>query len=251
MASLTNRPRDWSSRLRRTYRLEMGGKSLLLLLGLASLTGLVLFYMGVITGMGMREPVAAQRPMDSAAREKLVAALRTNPASLAFNQSLFSDQPVVEDLIRTQEQAARDTANILARAQRELSVEQVPIVSPAGRQPDISPPAPNPSASGLVRKTASAPKPSSAPTSNRREVAESELLFTVQVFSSQSEANARALLKKLSRQGFSPYLNRFQDADRKTWYRVRVGKTTRYEAERLETELRNRANLKNPRIIQL
>ena len=46
-------------------------------------------------------------------------------------------------------------------------------------------------------------------------------------------------------------MNRFQAADQKTWYRVRVGKISRVEAERLEAELRNRANLKNPRIIQL
>ena len=131
MVSLANRSRPFSSRLDRSYRIEMGGRTLLVSLGLAVLTGLVIFYMGVVAGEGSRSPMVATAPIQPAAPGDSAALTAADPDQLAFNRSLRNETPVIEDLWETQEQTAQQTRDILARAQRELPVEEVPIPPPA------------------------------------------------------------------------------------------------------------------------
>lgn len=246
MESLANnRPRAMTQRAQRTYRVEMGGRTVLVSLGLAVLTGLVIFYMGVLAGKSTRsaeapEPVA-QLPGESAP---------ATPGNLAFSESLLQDKPVVEDLAQSQSQTARDTQDLLARAQRELTVEEVPATpAPIARTPAAAQtPAPT-SQAGKTMSPAPAAKPSQAAKREPAGNAAATELFTVQVFSSKSRDSAAELVSKLKGLGFAAYLNQFQDSGRNTWYRVRVGRTNKAEAERIQSSLEQRANLKSTQVL--
>lgn len=244
----SNRPRAMSPRPQRTYRVEMGGRTVLVSLGLAVLTGLVIFYMGVLAGQGTRtaeapEPVA-ELPGEAAPG---------TPDSLAFSDSLLQDKPVVEDLTRSQQQAAQDTQNLLARA-REFTVEEVPTTPPAvARAPAAAPQAPAAQAPAQAARPP-AQAPANAAPAPKRETATSNTsgeMFTVQVFSSKSRESAAELVGKLKGMGFAAYLNQFQDSGRNTWYRVRVGRASKADAERLKGSLEQRANLKSAQVLPL
>jgi cell division septation protein DedD len=253
MESLANRPRALTSRFQRTYRVEMGGRSVLISLGLAILMGLVIFYMGVLMGKGSR---TAETPPPEPSAELSTSQPKGGDSNLAFSESLLQDKPAVEDLWQTQQQAARETQDLLARAQRELTVEEVPV--PALTKPAVSPPAHSapPAQPRVETPTAARPSPATAPAVGRQEPAaqtatRDDGMYTVQVFSSKSRESAVSLVNKLKSMGFAAYLNQFQDSGRNTWYRVRVGKTNRAEAERLKSSLQERARLKSPRVLPL
>jgi cell division septation protein DedD len=253
MESLANRPRALTSRFQRAYRVEMGGRSVLISLGLAILTGLVIFYMGVLTGKGSR---IAETPQLEPSAELSADQPKGGDRNLAFSESLLQDKPVVEDLWQTHQQAARETQDLLARAQRELTVEEVP--APALAKPAASPPAQSapPVQPRAETPAAARPSPATAPAVGRQEpaaqtAARDEGIYTVQVFSSKSRDSAVSLVNKLKGLGFAAYLNQFQDSGRHTWYRVRVGKTNRAEAERLKSSLQERASLKSPQVLPL
>ena len=250
MVSLANRSRPYSSRLDRTYRIEMGGRTLLVSLGLAVLTGLVIFYMGVVAGEGSRTPIVATAPIQPAAPGDSAALPETDPDQLAFNRSLMKETPVVEDLWETHEQTAQQTRDILARAQRELAVEEVPMptAAPATREAARPERANTPPAAQPPRE-ASTPPPARAAAAPP--AAAADPLYTVQVFSSRNRESAAKLVDRLKGMGFAAYLNQFQDTQRNTWYRVRVGKASKADAERLRSNLQRRANLESPQIVQL
>jgi len=276
MESIANRPRPMASRMQRTYRIEMGGRTVLVSLTLAVLTGLVLFYMGVLTGKGSR---TAEGPMSGNATLTLQEspAQGTEPGKLAFSEALLKDKPVVEDLLKNQEQTSQQTKDLLARAQRELTVEEVPAPGLAAARRE-APSAASPQSPALAQRgTPAANSPAAAredesqarnpphrempatpaaaarpPASKAAAAARGDgELYTVQVFSSQSRENATQLVNRLKGMGFSAYLNQFQDAAKVTWYRVRVGKTNRSEAEQLKSSLEQKANLKTMQVLQL
>jgi len=275
MESIANRPRPMASRMQRTYRIEMGGRTVLVSLSLAVLTGLVVFYMGVLTGKGSR---TAQMPIPEAVPTEAQSGLPVGPGKLAFSDALLKDKPVVEDLLKNQQQTTQQTQDLLARAQRELTVEEVPAPGLATARRDSAPGTQPPAASAPAKSQTGAPpqaaatvpntaqqqtaapphrdapaKPAARQPANKAEPAPSgaEGLFTVQVFSSQSRESASQLVNRLKGMGFSAYLNQFQDASHVTWYRVRVGKTNRPEAERLKSSLEQKANLKTMQVLQL
>jgi len=278
MESIANRPRPMASRMQRTYRIEMGGRTVLVALSLALLTGLVVFYLGVLTGKGSR---TAEKPIPEGtpAGAQTGQPAGTDPGKLAFSDALLKDKPVVEDLLKNQQQTTQQTQDLLTRAQRELTVEEVPAPGLATARRDAAPgaqppaalvPAAQPQTGTQPRNTAqpqtaaqpqvNAPahrdapaQPAARPPANKPAAAArgDEGLFTVQVFSSQSRESASQLVNRLKGMGFSAYLNQFQDASRVTWYRVRVGKTNRSDAERLKSNLEQKANLKTTQVLQL
>ena len=250
MVSLANRSRPFSSGLHRTYRIEMGGRTLLVSLGLALLTGLVVFYMGVVAGEGSRTPIVATVPVQSAASGDSAALPQADPDQLAFNRSLMKETPMVEDLWESQEQAAQQTRDILARAQRELTVEEVamPTAAPAIRDAARPERANTPPAAQAPRE---APAPPPARAAAAPPATDVDPRYTVQVFSSRNRESAAKLADRLKGMGFAAYLNQFQDTQRNTWYRVRVGKGSKADAERLQANLQRRAKLESPQIVQL
>lgn len=220
----------------KAYRLEMEGRTILLTLSMMGLTGVVIFALGIVTGMGMRDPNGAIP----------VAALSTTPPesgeptpkpeSLAFNAGVKSPEATIEGLTRKEAEVSGETRSLLKRAERELKLEELPVKrAAASSNPPRKPKEP------ATRQPAAASNP---PGAGRQ-------LYTVQVFSSRRQANARELMVRLKRQGFDAYMNQYQGADRKTWYRVRVGKLNRADAQRTADRLKSQAKLKAPRIIQL
>src|SRR5262245_57683028 len=126
MAILANGARGMPPRVHRAYRLEMSGRTLLTMLLLLSLTGLVVFYLGVVTGKGLRDP---NPPTVASATAPGAPAAATNPANLTFNQSLSSPSPQIEGLKTEQAKLSDNTNKLVAQAKQELELEEVPAKS--------------------------------------------------------------------------------------------------------------------------
>ncbi len=232
MASLANRSRLLPTRPGRIYRLEMEGRTLWFTVGLMTLTGVVIFGLGVVTGKGMRMP-ARLIPVVARSLEPAPSANRAGGADFtALNDGLTSPLAGVEALTITQ--TNRQTEDLLSRARRELTVVEVPPAQPAVQAPAaVATPAPKLPVTPAAARAVGARK------------------YTVQVFSSRNQRNARGLMLQLKKKGFAAYLNQFQAPGKQTWYRVRVGRTSRDEAKSLAKRLKAESNLHNSQIIAL
>lgn len=238
----TTRSRLFPARSRKSYRLEMEGRTLYLLLALMALTGVVIFYLGLVTGMGMRDPnapapVAQQGAATDGGDQQEEALPQEN--TLSFNRALQDEQPLIEGLTVEQEQAEQQTQALISRAKDEMEMEEVAAKGPAA--PD------EPAKPEVEQAAASQPQPAEEPSAP---AAEGEV-YTVQVFSSQQQDKAHSLVNKLQGMGFSAYMNRYQAPDNEVWFRVRVGRISRPEAESLKGELQSEANLQATQIIKL
>jgi cell division septation protein DedD len=280
MASSASPSRLFPARSRKSYRLEMESRTLYLLLSLMALTGVVIFYLGVVTGKALRDPnapVALTAQMGAPAGKDGAA----QPDKLAFSEALKGDQKGVEGLKVEGQTASQRTDALLSEAQKQLELKEVnPAAPPKAPTPATAsaPKAPTPASASVPQVAATAPAPPPAraaapsvgrPTPPRTAAAAAPHvaspatpsapsvaasngeLYTVQVFSSQHQDTARQLMEHLRAQGFAAYLNRFESADRQVWYRVRVGKTDRASAETLQGRLKSEAKLKNPVVQKL
>jgi cell division septation protein DedD len=251
MATSASRSRLFPARSRKSYRLEMESRTLYLLLSLMTLTGVVIFYLGVVTGKALRDPnapVTLSAQMGTALAPPGEAA---QPGALAFSEALKGDQTAVEGLREEGRNASRQTEALISEAQKQLELKEVtPATPPAA--PKVAAAA-TPSAAPPAAPRSDAPAAPAAPRASApgKPAAPDGELYTVQVFSSQRQDSALQLMERLRGQGFAAYLNRFEAADRQVWYRVRVGKTDKASAEELQARLKSEARLKNPQVQKL
>jgi cell division protein FtsN len=236
-------------RTRRQYRLEVDGRTMMLMVGLLVLTGVVVFYLGMLSGMGMRgaeafPPVAGITPNATPPN----APQGAEEQALTFNQELQAGQEQSQGLTVSDSQISRRTRDLLNRAERELVLEETtpPAAPKAPAQPQASQPAAPRASEPTAPSVNRAPAPSNPPATSS-----SDTQYTVQVFSSTSQEKAQALMTKLRRQGFNAYLNQFQSAQNRTWYRVRVGRSGKADAEALEQRLRKETDLRDTAVLHL
>ena len=260
MASSASPSRLFTARSRKSYRLEMESRTLYLLLSLMALTGVVVFYLGVVTGKALRDPnapVALSAQMGAPATADSAA----QPGALAFNEALKGEQTGVEGLRVEGQSASQRTDALISEAKKQLELKEVSpsqaakpqLATPQAPAPATAPvpaAAPAPPKAEAPRAAAPAPPRVTQPAAPSRP-ADDGSLYTVQVFSSQHQESARRLMERLQGQGFAAYLNRFETADKQVWYRVRVGKTDRAGAETLQSRLRSEAKLRNPQVQKL
>ena len=224
-------------RPRGAYRLEMEGRTILLMVSLMALTGLIVFSLGVVTGMGMRAPARAITVTTVSKPPPEETEAPPAESGLKFNKGVQDSENTVEGLKSDEGQVSNQTKSLLARAERELKLEELPAGRPRTAAAASTPPVAEPAPPEKVANTA----PEAAPAQQ----------YTVQVFSSRHRNNARELMLRLKKQGFAAYMNQFQGANRQTWFRVRVGRVNRADAQRLVERLTSQAKLKAPRIVQL
>lgn len=229
MATSIKRSSLITSRAPKAYRLEMESRTILLMVGMMALTGLVIFALGMVTGMGMRDPGGALPVASLASPVPVKSEPVPPPESLAFNKGVDAREPTIEGLKQKEAQASGQTDLLLKRAERELKLEEISVTRP--KAPSNPP------------KNKPAARASNPPAAGE--------LYTVQVFSSRHQERARDLMLRLKRQGFDAYMNQYQGANRENWFRVRVGKMNRADAQRMKGRLKSEAQLKAPRIIQL
>jgi|SRR5579863_3500721 len=242
MATLARPGRPLSPSVRKAYRLEMAGRTVALLLGLMAVTGLVIFYLGVITGKGLRDPNA---PVTAdAAATPAPANATAVPAANALNHALTAQNGQIEGLKSDESAADQQTQQLLTRGKQELALEDVT------QRPDAK------TASQPATKPAPAKPAAPSETPQKKpavaaKATNSEGGYTVQVFSSPQKQNAQEIVSDLKKKGFPAYLNQFQAADKRTWYRVRVGKGSRQEAETMANKLRQASTLQDLRVLKL
>ena len=217
MATPANRGRGFTTRPQKAYRLEMEGRTLYILLALMGTTGLVIFYLGIVTGQAMRDPNLPVS-MTSEIRTSTGESGDTPAAgSLTFNQSLTSKEEKIEGLRLESNAAESRTRNLVAEVNNQLQMEEVN-KAPAANQAAATPPqnqAGNPPQSPLV-ETGKTPQP-----------ADNGPRYTVQVFSSQDETKSKQLVDRLRSLGFDPFIKSFKTKEGQMWYRVRVGESNR------------------------
>lgn len=262
MATLVRPGRPLSTRIQRAYRLEMAGRTVVLLLLLLALTGLVVFYLGVITGKGLRDP---NQPMLADATAP--AATEAKPAALpgaqptALNHALQAPNGQIEGLKKEGDTANQQTQQLLSRAKQELVLDEVRDKGAPPAAGNLAPPAPaaktaaqpapkTPAHPAATAQHATQKKPAAVRAPAPPAAAESDGFFTVQVFSSPQQQHAQDILADLKKKGFPAYMNQFQAADKRTWYRVRVGKSTRSEADALATKIRGSTTNLEPRVMK-
>jgi len=277
MATLARPGRPLSSRVQRAYRLEMAGRTVFLLLVLLALTGLVIFYLGVIAGKGLRDPNPLAVDAAASAPAAPAEAAKPAPAPTALNHALQAPAGQIEGLKKDESAATQQTQQLVSRAKQELALDEVQPKSalpplqpnvqaptvPAPTVPAALPPAPPvaaPPAPAVIQpaaRSAAPPQKKQAPASARATAppeaaapADSEGVFTVQVFSSPQQQHAQDILADLKKRGFPAYMNQFQGADNRTWYRVRVGKGTRREADAMANRLRQATTLQDLRVLK-
>lgn len=256
MATSANRSRIFPARSKKAYRLEMEGRTLYLLLTLMALTGVVVFYLGVVTGKAIRDPnvtVSLSAEMRAPDARQATADLQS---TLALNNALKSKGSLLEGLKVEDAGVSERTKSLLDRGQKQLELREVtPAEKPSNTvvSNTTAPNAPLPLMSvPAARKPSSNTPPGNIKTGPARAGSPAKSgTYTVQVFSSKAEKNARELVKRLKYRGFSAYLNRFQSADNQVWYRVRVGRTDRAGAEILSGRLKSEANMKDPQVRKL
>lgn len=235
-----------SSRPGKTYRLDMEGRTIVMLVGLLALTGIVIFYLGMLSGKGLRDANSGAQVAGLIRTQPATTA--TQPESLTFNQAINADNPAIDELKITEDRIAKRTEALLSRAERELVLEEVPLpnrpVAPAVSRPAAS------TRSNTRIATPTAPK-SNPPAPVKLASSKSSGVYTVQVFSSQNSTKAQDLVSNLRRKGFDAYMNQFQAANNKTWFRVRVGRNTKSIAESLKQRLIREAKMKAPAVLRL
>lgn len=258
MATSAHRSRIFPARSKKSYRLEMEGRTLYLLLTLMVLTGVVVFYLGIVTGKAMRDPnntVALSAQLRTPGAAAVEDGKTLTRQGFAFNSALKTQDPLIEGLKTEEEKATLRTQDLLKRGERQLELKEITTPSAALLSSAPSSTAPRiPASTSPARQGIPTPAQPIAPKIATRAPGSTALpgdLYTVQVFTSRYEKNARELVNRLRNQGFSAYLNRYQSSQNKVLYRVRVGRTSRADADILMRRLRTEANLKEPQIRKL
>jgi len=255
MATSANRSRIFPARSRKSYRLEMEGRTLYLLLTLMVLTGVVVFYLGLVTGKAMRDPnttVALSAELRTPGLPGAGDGAQPARRELAFSDALKGKDPLIEGLRTEGESAAQKTQSLLKEGDRQLELKEVAVPSPKAI---LSTPTATVSSTGQGTPKPSARTEPSSPVTVTPAAPPTDTipgdLYTVQVFTSRFEKNARDLVDRLRNQGFSAYLNRYQSSKNQVLYRVRVGRTSKPEADALLRRLKSEAGLKEPQIRKL
>ena len=266
MATIARNSRAMPAGMQRAYRLEMAGRTVGLLLGLLVLAGVVIFYLGVIAGKAARNPnepvpgAATQAPEPGAS--PAAATPQAPAASNALNQALTAPLAPVEGLEKEGAQTAQQTQALVSRAKQELTLQEVPVATSrpggAAQQANSTPPAPTAPKPGT--KTAAIPTaPAHAvartapPQAARKTAAPAHTAesYTVQVLSTHEQRSAQELVNQLKRNGFPAYLNQYESADHKIWYRVRVGRTSLSEARVLADKIKKTNYLESAAVLKL
>ena len=257
MATLARPGRPLNSTVRRAYRLEMAGRTAALLLGLLALTGLVIFYLGVLTGKGLRDPNAPASA--DATAPAADSGLKPGVTPTALNHALTAQNGQIEGLKSDESSANQQTQQLLSRAKQELALEEVApkpataaTPSPTSKSTTQSTPKPAPAQPAAPAAPQSKPGQAAARSAHPAASATSaEGGYTVQVFSSPQQQSAQEIASDLKKKGFPAYINQFQAADKRIWFRVRVGKGSRQEAESLAGKIRQSSTLQDLRVLKL
>ena len=192
-------------RPRRTLHFQLTIPAALSLLGLGAFCLAVTFYLGLVTGKSLRVPEAplAQAPpsVGGESRQKPLTEEELSFYNLGEQKSndLNLNLKTLNEL--------REKTNTLA------AEESTPATAPQ-----------TPQTPQLPTTSVSKPKPPQ-PSKN-------QAWYTIQVFSSRKQANAEGVLARLKRNGFpDTYIDRYESADKRVLYRVRVGKLDKTKAQ--------------------
>jgi len=200
-----------------TIDVDMRGLFVFILLALA--TAVVVFYLGVIFGKASRNPNAPpEATLQSPTGQKIVEDKISSKDLEIYN--IRKDNDRVSSLKEDTKSVLQDADKLLNESAQE---EPEPAVEPEVEQVKVE--------SAQPQEEESRPWPEqSVPAKPGQE------LYTVQVFATKDKDKADRIVRQLRLQQFDAYLARV-NIENQTIYRVRVGRTSKIEVEKLDQNL--------------
>ncbi len=196
------------------------------LVALGSLSLVLAFYLGMTTGKSLRSPEAellAPLPQDGAEEE-------VSPEQMQFFQ--LADEPADEPAIDLENLSKlRERTSVLADEVNQAEVANSEATS-AAEVP--APPSPSKPVAVVPSPAPAKPKPippKPAPSPDRT--------YTIQVAAYRVLKMAEDMVTRLNENGFrDAYVDKYVSPTSQVWYRVRVGKLTRGQANTEATRLK-------------
>jgi cell division septation protein DedD len=214
----------------KVFRIQLTVSVVVLLLTLSAFSLVAAFYLGMTTGISMQRP-----PEGSVADTDISADKPLSEEELKFfglserkkDQDSF-DMEELRDLKKKTTELTKATKTPDSASPKVPKTE-----TPTVKAPD----SPASEQKTVVKKSVPVPK---KPDNVKITVVKSkkDATYTIQVLASRKHANAKNLLEKLKKNGFSDAFIFKHSAGNKTLYRVRVGKIKRSETNNLANKLK-------------
>ena len=219
---------------KKVFRIQLSISIVLLLLSLSALSLVTSFYLGMIAGKSMQRPPEIFEQEDSLAEQPM------SEEDLKFFS--LGEKKKDEELLDLED------LNNLKKKTEELtkSPEKPRLVKPEKPRtniPKVSKPKISNSDKKVIGKEnqpklkSQLLKRSSKSKEIKPKIAKTKT-YTIQVFASRNQQNAKILLEKLKKSGFKDAFIFKHSAGNKTLYRVRVGKLLRSETKKFVNDLK-------------
>ena len=223
------------SKGKKVFRIQLTVSVVVLLLTLSAFSLVAAFYLGMTTGISMQRPpegsivdtdISADKPLSEEELKFFGLSERKK------NQDSF-DLEELRDLKKKTTELTKATKTPDSASPKVPKTE-----TPTVKAPD----SPAPEQKTVVKKSVTVPKtvPPKIPEKTKITAVKSkkDATYTIQVFASRKQANAKNLLEKLKKNGFKDAFIFKHTAGNKTLYRVRVGKIKQSETNNLVNKLK-------------
>ena len=215
---------------KKAYRIQISAATAFALFVLGSVSLVASFYLGMVTGQTMRPlPVGDEAPGQTSLQSRKL----LNDELEFFNLSEKPNDPL--DINLPDLQKLQETTRQLAEEQTKIQETLNSSDSAIPKKTDTRTTTSNQNKKNLAKPTKETvvSEQMAVPAKTK------ELNFTVQVFSSKLRKNSENILSQLRRHGFSKsYIYTYISANNEVLYRVRVGKTTKADAEQRAFQLK-------------
>lgn len=199
------------------YTIDLDLKGILFFIVLAALTGVVVFYLGILFGKASRDPnikaiSTTEQPIPQSKSDERITSKDLEIYNIREEDTNLSD-------------LKKNTQNLLQQADQMLSDSSKP------ETPTTSKPA--------TATPLNAPKPASTAANWPEKSNDKELpkdTYTLQVFATKDKDKANRIVRLLRQQDFDAYLAQVE-IENQTIYRVRVGKKPKKEIETIDIKL--------------
>ena len=237
------------SQVRKVFRVQLTLPVVLLLTTLSTFSLAAAFYLGMVTEKSMQRPpvypelesdISEEKPL-SEEDLKFFGLSERNKEQESINLDELRDlKKKTEELIKNPEKPKLKTPEkpkpVTPEKSKSTSLEKTKIIKkeiPKTKKPEL------PKSDTSNVKTPEIPNSKNKPVVTKPSATiAGDSAFTVQVFASRKQENAKKLVEKLKRSGFEDAFIFKHTAGGNTLYRVRVGKIERSKTKELAEKLK-------------
>lgn len=240
-----------TSRQKKSFRILLNPNQLITTGVLFFLSLVVSFYMGLVTGKSLRVPQALERPAPEAAQADVP---KVDPNALeVFQLSEPEDNRVDTIDLEKLKRLRANTEDMISQGKvkkAELSDSQSDIIV---HEPEIEEQEATSQFIPVTVQTTQATT-TSVPTTTQPPPVTATIseYYTLQLLSVQTSASAQAMVNRLQEDGVdSAHIETYNAPNNITWFRVRVGKMNKQDAEQMALRLRRLDYVDSVRMLKL